>query len=137
MKTPVKTITTSFIVLWVMAGCAANSTQPIPLNKKLSQRGYVVGTPVKRIRDYQINGWNSIDRLHLIITAGVSERYLVTLRNACDGLRSAEVIVFKTTAGNLSRLDKLLVRGQGGFLERCYIDTIHTLSKPHKPSGSH
>jgi len=135
MKTPVKTITTSFIVLLVMAGCAANSTQPIPLDEKLSQRSYVVGTTVKSIRDYQINGWNSIDRLHLIITAGASDRYLVTLRNACDGLRSAEVIVFKTTVGNLSRLDKLLVRGQGGFLERCYIDTIHTLNKARKPTG--
>jgi len=136
MKTLSKTITAGYIGLLLAAGCAGKSTQPIPLDKKLSQRGYVVDTPVRKILEYRINGWNSIDRLHLIITSGVSDHYLVTLRNPCDELSSAETIAFSTTVGNLTDMDKLLVRGHGNFLQRCYIKTIHTLSKIKKPAGA-
>jgi len=127
-----RNILTGLTVLLVAGACATAPTEPVPLKDRLAQRGCVIGQPVKRLKEYRINGWNSFDRYHVIMSVGVSQYYLVTVRSPCDGLNSAETIAFKTTVGDLTDMDKLMVRGSGNLLEHCYIDTIHALEKIKK-----
>jgi len=95
----------------------------------MAERGYTIEQPVKRLRDYRINGWSSVDQRNVILNIGASDNYLVTVRRSCDGLRSAEHLAFSTIIGDLTDKDKLIVRGSGRYLEHCYIDTIRPLKK--------
>jgi hypothetical protein len=113
--------------------CANSAYQEVPLEEKLSQRGFAIGQPVKRIKNYQINSWNSVDRKHVIINFGASRNYLVTLRTSCGGLMDAALLSFSTTVGFLTDKDKLLVRDGGNHLLQCYISTINELEKVEKP----
>ena len=129
MKTVFLNVNAGLIALLMLLACATESPESIPLEERLAKRGYVIGEPVKRIQDYRINGWNSVDRRNVIMNVGASQNYLVTLRSPCDGLTSAEHLAFSTTIGDLTDKDKLLVRGAGRYLEQCYIDKIYTLEK--------
>ena len=120
------------ITLLVAVAGATEPYEPVPFEERLAKHGYAVGEQVKRIRDYRINGWSSVDQYNVIMNVGVSKRYLVTVRNPCEGLRSAEHLAFNTTVGTLTDKDKLIVRGDGRYLEHCYIDTIHKLVKTNK-----
>jgi len=109
--------------------CASRPADPVPLEEILAQRGFAIGQPVKRINNYQINSWNSVDLKHVIMNFGASRNYLLTLRTSCDGVLSAATISFSTTVGFLSDRDKLLVRDSGQHVAHCYISTIHELEK--------
>ncbi len=123
-----KTVT-SFFVLMVTTACSGTPPESIPLEERLAARGYTIERPVKRLNNYRINGWSNVDRRNVILNVGASEHYLVTVRNPCDGLFSAEHLAFSTIIGDLTDTDKLIVRGPGRFLEYCYIDTIRTLDR--------
>lgn len=111
-----------------VAGCASTG-EPASLEARLAERGYVLGKTVDRIRQYRLNGWNYLDRTHVIIHTGPSRRQLVTLRNTCNNLGSVEVLAFTTTTGDLTRFDKAIIRGSGGIREECVIESIHELDK--------
>jgi len=119
------------ILLMLSVTLASCASQPEPLSweEKLAARGYAVVEPVTTIRNYRINGWNQLDRSHVIIEVGVSERYLLTLLRPCDGVRTANVLTFSTSAGGLTEFDQLFVRGPGNWFENCRIDTIHRLER--------
>ena len=113
----------------VLCACAISPEIPLTLEQKLEARNYTVGEEVKRIRNYRINGWNYLDSTHVVMTAGASERYLVTLRNRCSELSSATNIAFTTTVGNLSVHDKILVKGLTNFIDHCFIQSLNKLEK--------
>ena len=119
------------VLLILIAALAACAGQPEARSweEKLAARGYVVAEPVTTIRNYRINGWNELDRSHVIIEAGVSERYLLTLLRPCDGVRTANTLAFSTSAGALTKFDQLYVRGPGNRFENCRIDTVHRLER--------
>ena len=129
-------INTQIIIFAMLAstGCASNTPQGLTLEEKLANRGYEIGQAVDRIQHYRINGWNHLDRHNVILTVSASSRYLVTVRNTCDGLFSAETLAFSTTIGNLTTWDKLIVKSSGGFVEHCYIYSMHALNRAGEPS---
>ncbi len=129
-------------VLVLSIGCclavAMPSAQALEqdLLDKLEKRNFEVGQPVDRIQNYRINGWNSIDRRNLIFNAGASRNFLITLRNPCDGLRSSETLAFSSTVNSVTNKDRVVVRGSGGFIERCLIDEMYELTRiPRQEQG--
>jgi len=122
------------VCVFGLVACAGTPDEGgMSLELQLEQKGYAIGEPVDRIHNYRLNGWNDVDRYNVIIRTGPSDRYLVSLKNPCDGLRSAQSIAFKTTTGSLTKFDSLQVRGSPGFVERCLIDSLHKLVKLEKP----
>ena len=121
----------SICVFFIMSitGCGNNPSASISLEDRITQRGYIIQEPVKRLKDYRINGWSSVDQRNVILNIGASENYLVTVRSICTGLISAEHLAFSTTVGDLTDKDKLIVRDSGGHIQSCFIDTIHKLEK--------
>ena len=99
---------------------------------QLQEKGLQISEQVDRIHNYRLSGWSELDRYNVIIRTGPSKRFLVSLKNPCDGLSSAETIGFKTTTGSLTRFDSLQVRGSPGFVERCLIDSLYKLEKIEK-----
>ena len=123
---------TCIISISLAGACTSNPPDPVPLEEKVAKLGYTIGQPVKRINNYQINSWNSVDLKHVIINFGASRNYLLTLRTSCDGVLSADLLSFSTTVGFLTDKDKLLVRNSGRHVSHCFIKTIHELEKIKK-----
>jgi len=117
------------LVLMLATACSGSSPEAMPIEERMAAKGYLIKEPVKRLKDYRINGWSSVDRRNVILNVGASGNYLVTVRSPCEGLRSAEHLAFSTIIGDLTDKDKLIVRDSGGYLQNCYIDTIQTLEK--------
>jgi hypothetical protein len=105
------------------------------LEQKLTRFGYTPGAVVDDIQGYKLNGWNYLDRRHVMIHTGPSERYLVTLMVSCHDLSTAENIGFSTTATKLSKFDKLVVRGSGGMKQECPITELRKLTKIEKKAA--
>lgn len=132
MKHKFSNIFSVVIPVLMLGACAGNPADSVPLDEKLAKLGFAIGEPVKRINNFQINSWSSVDLKHVIFNFGASRNYLVTLRTSCDGVLSAGLISFSTTIGLLTDKDKLLVRNGSGHLSQCYISTIHELEKIKK-----
>jgi len=108
------------------AGFSA-AAEPTALDNRLNKLGYARGEPLDRIHNYRVDGWNYLDDHHIMIYTGPSQRALITTQTACRELGSAERIGFSTTASNLTKFDKIVVRGAGGILQQCQIQQIHQL----------
>ncbi len=120
-------------VLLMMAGvilltaCSTTASEPQTLEAQLVEKGYTIGPSVDRIQQFRVNGWNYLDRDHVIVTVDASRRYLVSLQTSCNGLLGAEVIAFTNTVSYLTTFDQLLVRDNGRMLERCPIESMNEL----------
>jgi len=115
-----------------ITACAASGPAP-SLDQQLAQRNFEIIGPVEQVQNYRLMGWNNLDRKHVIIHSTPSTSYLVTLRQPCQNLMSAETIGFTTTVGNLTLFDSLLVNQRpGGYLERCWIENLQELKKTEK-----
>lgn len=99
------------------------------LQQKLTRLGYTQGEKIDKIHDYKVDGWNYLDDKHIMIYTGPSQRYLVTLMTTCHDLSTAEHIGFSTTVGQMTKFDKLIVRGPGGIKQDCPITSIHKLDR--------
>jgi hypothetical protein len=112
-----------------MTACANQPAQESMLEERLAAKNFYVSESVEEILQYRVDGWNYVDRRHLILEAGPGDHYLISLATSCHDLGSVEDIAFSTTAGKLTRFDTLLVRGAGGVSQRCHIDTLHKLER--------
>ena len=115
--------------------CAGTPGQRPTLEQKLAKQSYQLGEPVERIQQWRLDSWAYLDREHVIMQTAPSAYYLVSLKNTCHGLSTAEDIAFTTTSSQLTRFDKLLVKGSGGLNEQCYI-TACTSSRRSKRTSS-
>lgn len=123
------------LAIAVVAGCAATPPPvPMTLEQVLAVRGFQQGEAVDRIHKFVIDGWRYLDPQHVIVEAGPSRNFLLTMISRCNGLSSTEDLGFTTTAGDLTSLDKVVVQSSTAPMERCPIRAIHTL-EPLPESG--
>jgi hypothetical protein len=114
----------------VAASCATMQQTPRTLDETLKAQGYRIAEPVDRVYNYTINGWNYVDRDHLILLDGVNRHYLVTFRNQCHGLPGSALVAYTTTASQLTAFDKFLVKDPASkIIDRCYIESLHRLDR--------
>ncbi|WP_291842258.1 DUF6491 family protein [Maricaulis sp.] len=74
------------------------------------------------LRLRNINGYAVLDRQHIVLRAGASRRYLVTLQRRCFGLRSSQRLGLSLdTFGTIHNPRFEFVQTEDG---RCYFDTI-------------
>ena len=137
MKTfflPLKTVLLSLLYLVSLPGLVACATtdrdKPTPA-ELAAEKGYTLGEEVRDIRDYEIDGWQYVSRQALIIPAGPSRHYLITLDRVCSELSTTEVIGFDTSATNsVSRFDFVLVPTRTSSVDdRCGIERIYKITK--------
>lgn len=112
---------------------ASKTEYPEQIKAKLEERGLRIGEPVDELLQHNINGWNRLDNQHLILTVGVSKKYLVRLIRYCRGLEHNENVQFSTVGSHLTDQDQIRVRGSLG-VDRCQITDIHKLEKAEEPT---
>lgn len=123
----------ALLAAFTLAACATSAGQPKALDELLAERNYRLGEEVDRIHDYRIDGWNYVDREHLILRDGVRRNYLVTFVRPCNGLQGSEVIAHTSTISALTRHDRFMVREAGNFVDQCYVKALHRLEKMERP----
>lgn len=117
------------ITTLALVACAQTpATEPKPIGEVVAARGYAIGEPVKEIPDYRVDGWNSVDASHVILNAGPSRDYLLTLMAPCTGLLFTSDLGFTTTVGRLTTLDSVVVQDASGR-SQCPISKIETLKR--------
>ncbi len=117
------------IAALALTACAQQPTAEIkPIADVVAARGYAIGEPVKEILNYRVDGWNSVDANHVIINAGPSSDYLLTLMAPCTGLLFTSELGFTSTAGRLTTLDSVVVQDSSGR-SQCPISKIEALKR--------
>ena len=74
------------------------------------------------IRIRNINGYAVLDRQHLVLRAGASRRYLVTLKRRCTGLRGSTGVGL--SLDNFATIHNPHFEYVQTRQDRCYFDTI-------------
>lgn len=126
-------------VLFAGLALAACSQSPVhdeslPLPERLAKLGYREGEPVDSIQSYRIDGWQYLDKTHIILDDGPGRAHLVTFSRPCRNLSFSNNLGFSTTVGSLTRLDRIVSRdSSGGFPEHCLIGELHRLERVPKP----
>lgn len=128
-------LTTALTTAHIAALCTAlfaggvQADDATALTEKLEKHHYTLGNATDAINDYELDGWNYIDKTHIVIHSGPSRDYLISLMHSCEDLSAAENIAFTTTTRKLTRFDKLMVRSAGGMVQNCPLTRINVLTK--------
>lgn len=120
------TLLAGLILALSLAGCASDYERPA-IRTRLLDMGLEMGESNSRIPRFRVNGWTSLDERHLIVTAGVNDRYLIELATPCQGLVGAFFVGFTTPDFGLDRFDNIVVRGIDRRREVCRIQDITRL----------
>lgn len=116
----------------LLFGIALGANADDTLQAHLAKLGYRQTDAVEKVQNYRVDGWNYIDSRHIVIYAGPGQRYLIGTMGDCSDLSSAENIGFTSTVNYLTKFDKLIVRGAGGFKRNCPISEIYQLESIKK-----
>ena len=86
---------------------------------------------VKKIMGFRYNGWASLGEQHLVLYKNSHSPYLITLKRRCYDLDFTQAIKVHTTGSVLyAKYDAVSV--PDGIEVKCFIDTIHELTKEQK-----
>lgn len=83
-----------------------------------------------------LDGWQYLDKQHLLLGQGPGRTYLLTFSRPCNNLHFSNTLGFTTTVGVLTRLDSVVSRDSSGFPEHCPVGDIHRLEKIARPDGA-
>jgi len=117
------TIFLSFSLL----ACGGVKDEKMGLDERIAEYGYRPGENVDQIQAYRISDWTYLDDHHFMFSNGLSDHYLISLKNACGELRSSETLAFKTRTSTLTKFDVVIVP-QSGVDKRCSIESISRLT---------
>lgn len=123
-------------LLTLLLGACAQSPardENLPLEQRLASLGYRQGEVVDALQRFDIDGWQYLDKTHIILGDGPGRSYLVTFSRPCRNLNVSNGLGFSTTVGLLTRLDRIVSSDGSGFAEHCLIGELHRLEKVPKP----
>ena len=107
---------------------SAPSSDSYAFRQHLETLGYRAGAPVESIPHFRIDGFSVVDDTRLIVQSGAARSYLVTLSPPCTGLATVQRLGYTTSAGALTRFDKLILVGVDNN-PRCSLDSIVALER--------
>jgi hypothetical protein len=122
MKTPIALILAAVLA----SACATTGGGPESMIKRsddrLAKYEPYVGEPVDGFTAFYYDSWEPINRTQLVLRTTMNEAYLLTVDGTCTDLLFAQTIGVTTTGTQVTKFDKVLVRG-----ERCLIRQIQPI----------
>jgi hypothetical protein len=119
----------ALITASLLAACASDRGEPLNIEQKLVDHGYVMKEPVSNPHG-KVLSWSYVDHSNLIIRSSTKNWYLVSLKSPSFELSSATNIGFTTHFNNLTNQDKVIVSSPSGVSRRFQIDSLYRLEKP-------
>ncbi|HWV11566.1 MAG TPA: DUF6491 family protein [Pseudomonas sp.] len=116
---------------WLLGACGHSPLRDegLPLDEHLARLGYRQVEAVESVQRFDIDGWQYLDKQHIVFGHGPGRSYLLTFSRPCRNLSFSNTLGFSTTVGVLTRLDRVVSTDDSGFPEYCLIETIHQLEK--------
>lgn len=116
------------LMAFSLLACGGVKEDAKGLDERLADYGFRPGENIDQIQSYRISDWTYLDNRHFMFSNGISEHYLISLKNRCDQLRSTEALVFKTRTNTLTKFDEIIVP-EAGVSKRCSIESISKLDR--------
>jgi hypothetical protein len=113
-----------------MAGCAGSPPEEgKSVEDLLAEKNLRIVEELNQLVNFNIRGYQYVNRQNVVLQEGVSRNYLVETRAPCPNLEFARTIAFTSTGRVVREYDKLLVRDGPGRVEYCVIKAIYRLEK--------
>lgn len=127
-------LVSSLVVSMFLAACSQQALrdETLPLADRLAMLGFRQGEPVKSVWYVDIDGWQYLDKSHMVLGTGPGRSYLVEFSYPCRNLNFSNLITYSTTVGSLTTLDKIVSTDSSGIPEYCLIGEIYRLEKVPK-----
>ena len=126
----------AILVLAGLTGCAgAPPEQGKSVDELLAEKNLRIVEELNQLVNFNIRGYQYVNRQNVVLQEGVSRNYLVETRAPCPNLEFARTIAFTSTGRVVREYDKLLVRNGPDRVEYCVIKAIYRLEKTDKNSG--
>ncbi len=124
-----KHVTVGLLGAALLIGCAAPGESP-DMQLRLAEMGYRIVADDQRVPSFPITGWQWADDRHLVISAGLNNRYMVSLASNCEGLATAFRVGFTTPGGGsrAEHFEDLVLRSPESGAQRCSIRDIYRLA---------
>lgn len=90
------------------------------------------GEPVKSVWQVDIDGWQYLDKRHMVLGSGPRRAYLIEFSYPCRNLNLSNLITYSTTVGSLTSLDRIISIDSSGTPEYCLIGEIYRLEQVPK-----
>jgi len=120
----------AFVVAVLSLTACAASSERASVEERLAELGLQrAGQDSAAIPRYRINGWTYLNDEHIVITAGVNDRYLLELQRGCFDLRSSFSIAFQTATSRVDRFGRIVYRSRIAGTQTCRILNIVELSR--------
>lgn len=126
-----KTMAILLVSALLLAACGQQllRDESLPLDDRLATLGYRQGEQVKSLWRTDIDGWQYLDKRHMVLGTGPGRSYLIEFSSPCRNLNFSNRISYSSTVGALTTLDKIVSIDSGGFPEHCLIGNIYRLEK--------
>ena len=118
-----------------LAACSATGEAPETgksVEELLAEKNLRIVEELKQLVNFNIRGYQYVNRQNVVLQEGVSRNYLVETRAPCPNLEFARTIAFTSTGRVVREFDKLLVRNAPDRVEYCVIKAIYRLEKTDK-----
>ena len=118
-----------------LAACSATGEAPETgksVEELLAEKNLRIVEELKQLVNFNIRGYQYVNRQNVVLQEGVSRNYLVETRSPCPNLEFARTIAFTSTGRVVREFDKLLVRNAPDRVEYCVIKAIYRLEKTDK-----
>lgn len=127
-------LVSSLVASMFLAACSQQALrdETLPLADRLAMLGFRQGEPVKSVWRVDIDGWQYLDKSHMVLGTGPGRSYLVEFSYPCRNLNFSNLITYSTTVGSLTTLDKIVSTDSSGIPEYCLIGEIYRLEKVPK-----
>lgn len=127
MNTAIIKFNVLILLSFFLLACGNVKDEKMGLDERLAEYGYRPGENVTQIQSYRITDWTYLDSQHLMFSNGISEHYLISLKNRCSGLSSTEAVLFETRTNVLTKFDEVIVPASG-VPTHCSIESISRLT---------
>ena len=121
---------TSLLLAAGLAACAgAPPEEGKSVEQLLAEKNLRIVEELNQLVNFNIRGYQYVNRQHVVLQEGVSRNYLVETRAPCPNLEFARTIAFTSTGRVVREYDKLLVRDGPQRFEYCVIKALYGLEK--------
>ncbi|MDF3932596.1 DUF6491 family protein [Pseudomonas citronellolis] len=117
--------------LALLAGCAHSSLHDdeLPLEAHLAKLGLRQGEAVKSIPVWDTQGWEYLDKGHIVLGQAPGRRYLVAFSSPCNNLSFSNRLNISNTVGAVTPLDRIVSVDSAGIPEPCLIGQLYRLER--------
>ena len=124
---------TSLLLAAGLAACAgAPPEEGKSVEQLLAEKNLRIVEELNQLVNFNIRGYQYVNRQHVVLQEGVSRNYLVETRAPCPNLEFARTIAFTSTGRVVREYDKLLIHNGPQRFEYCVIKALYRLEKINK-----